>query len=282
MELKQLKTRFKNITIDEIHQLANYYEIQNDIMNMLKCYKIGVKIKDELSTWCLMKYYYDNKNFEEAIKYMDIMLENDGELEVHIIVELAEYLRNNNQIDKMKQYLNKLVDNNIPLGMVELGNYYHSIHDFENMEKYFLMAIEYDCYECAYDLSMYYKSIGEYDNSLKYLKLAAEHSDMDDTYAYMELGKYYDSIDDIENMKKYMLIAYEYSKIDGIKLDFSPENVEHILEALHDKYINIKNQNKELQTKNKELELENADLKYRPNGIGYEKSKKRFYELANQ
>lgn len=139
--------------IDELEILMDHYEKQNDIDNMIKCYEYGSKVLDEyIDVYSIMKYYYDNKNYDEAIKYMDIMLEIDKktDLEVHAMCDLADYLKANNQIDKMKDYLNRLVERGISIGMTKLGHYYSEIDDDVNMEKYYLMAIENGCDESVY------------------------------------------------------------------------------------------------------------------------------------
>jgi tetratricopeptide (TPR) repeat protein len=289
MDINTLITKMENnqiANLRELYDLAYHYEKDNDVDNMIKCYNYGIThMNDHVSAYCLMKHYYNDGNYDEAIKYMDIMLETDkdADLEVQIMCDLANYLRDDNQINKMKDYLNRLVERGISLGMMHLGLYYLDKEFYNVGEKYLLMAIENGCIDSAYYLGMFYKKIKDFRNMEKIFKLIIKYENNDFWFdTCMELGKYYDNEDDTIHMIKYYMLAYKYSVVNKMFIELPKHVLGYIANALCKENIELARQKEELQIENKELKMENLELKYRPNGIGYEACKKRFYALANQ
>jgi hypothetical protein len=262
--------------IEKIYELGYEYERKEDFDNMIHCYSIGVENGHCLSTYRLMLHYYydyDERDYENAIKYMDILLRYfNKKISVDILLDLVDYLKETLNFDKVKIYLDVLIDRNLPEGMIEMGYYYEEIKDYKNMEKYYNMALENGCYDAALYLAEYYESIKNYSEMLKYIIIIIENDF--NLKICMNIIKYYEKIKDYENMGKYYILAYEYCIKNNIQFDIDEEIHYNFSKRLY-------NENNILKNQNEELTYENTELKYRPGGPGYEKAMENFYKLAN-
>ncbi len=156
-------------------QAGNIIEIKTDeIEKLYNNNKLHVE-NDKVKTWYnLGVYYYEIKNYTEAVKYYMMAYDNDN-------------------------------DN----AMNNLGFYYDVIEkNYPEAIKYYLMAIEKGNSDAMYNLGQYYYEIEKnYTEANKYLKMSVEKGDSD---AMCNLGFYYEYIENnYPEAIKYYLMAIE-------------------------------------------------------------------------
>ncbi len=183
--------------------------------------------------------------------------------------------------------------------MNNLGFYYQNKErNYELMKKYYLMAIDKEDSYAMFNLGYYYMDEEKnYELMKKYFLMAIDKQESDAMYS---LGFYYLYLEkNYELMDKYFLMAiknniniiiirkvinelmiYNNKNPNQIKniltIIFNYDNKE-INDYMYDKYKDVILKTiKETLNENKEKMLIIEDLKYRPDGIGYQESKRDF------
>jgi len=188
-----------------------------------------------------MKFLEKCKDYPLALYYLGYIYENN------------HFIRN---IDKMKNYYNKLIELNFPLGYTAMGIYYLNINNIEEAERLFLKGKELNNKDAFYYLNIIYSE--EKYNKINYekiIELCLESIEkFSDPRCMKSLGIYYCNIFNYEEAVKYLelaLLIKENSDVYTILGD--------IYLYKTDKFKNIK---KGIQYLNKAIELNNINAHY--------------------
>jgi tetratricopeptide (TPR) repeat protein len=158
-------------------------------------------------------YLYEDKNYEEAKKYLLIAVSHGNSEAMN---NLGYYYENEGEYDKAIKYYRMAIERGNDFAMSNLGHYYHYVKkNYKEAKKYYFMAIKKGNIQSMNFLATYYLSIKNYNNAKKYYLMAIKKGDDE---AALVLGNYYEyKENDYDTADKYyqMVIDKYYPLIDN-------------------------------------------------------------------
>lgn len=237
---------------ESFYYLANYYENNNNIQNMINYYLKGYELYHLPSIMKIFYFYKKNINklngyeINTFIKCGKILINYDTD--GTILYDFAKFLETKQEY-KLK-YTNKYLlmavqKNNIKaiylLGKIYLENKH--FHKSDEGVKLLLKAYENDHYDALYDLVYYYDYKKDYSNLIKYGEMLVSIEGKIDYIFYEHtceiLSKYYNNKKDIENMiKYYKLIPNHIESLIGLSKYYYENKNNNDLNEIVDIFIN--------------------------------------------
>jgi TPR repeat protein len=139
-------------------------------------YKIAIEKYDNvIAMYELSLYYYQIKEYG---KMLILLLNAIKKGHQNSMIFLANYEKNNNNIEKFKKYINMAIDRKNIIAMNILADYYKDISNISLMIEYLILAIKYNDTTAMYKLGKYYWYNNDDKNAKKYLKMSADLGDL--------------------------------------------------------------------------------------------------------
>ena len=139
--------------------------------------------------------YFEEENYDEAIKYYKEAIENGCKESFENIGDLYY------KIDDKEQSLSFYLRRSDNIGcQVKIGNIYEEFENYDEAIIWYKKASDSGDSNSSYKLGEIYKNLGNNQESKKYFKLATEKNNLN---AYINLGKLYFDAGEYEESKKY-------------------------------------------------------------------------------
>ena len=201
---------FYNFNLDDLNQNINY---EKEILDIFNNKNIELYINDKNLCCWIGKYYFEEKDYHESVKYYLMAIEKSDSTAMNNLGYYYQFIKKD--YDNMKKYFLMAINKGYSDAMTNLGYYYEEIEkNYQESVKYYLMAIEKGNSAAMNNLGNYYFEEKDYDNMKKYYLMAINKGDLD---AMINLAIYYEEIEkDYDNMKKYYLMAVNKGHLDAM------------------------------------------------------------------
>ncbi len=233
-----------------------YYRFHlKDTETMKKCFLSAIMRNNDRSRFNLANYYYCNKDFINAIKYLKPLVEKENLEAMHCFGNYYYYWgENTNDNDfrtfcsqQMEKYLHKAIEKNYMKSANFLGSLYSLKKDYVKSKHYYTVSAYSDNIIGIISLANYYINIEKKYDEVKLLLnkainfgeqnaafiLANFYKDVEKNEEEMiknyikaielghidsiyQLGLYYQSKEDYKNMIKYYMICIKKGHISGV------------------------------------------------------------------
>ena len=161
-------------------RLANLYNKENKIDKAKRYYLMSIDIKESINN--LASIYFEEENYEEAIKYyeeaseyINVSFENLGDLYYNLGQKeraIFYYLKNKNSVS----------------AQIKLGNIYEDEKDYEKAVDWYQKACNNGDYHSSYKIGCIFYNLGKNYTANEYFRLASENNHIN---SQIYLGKYY-------------------------------------------------------------------------------------------
>lgn len=204
--IKYYKIAIQKGDKDACCNLALYYEKEGKIDLMMKYLRKGIKRDHKNSIYHLGYYYYQQKLYDNALKYFKKAARRGFDYAYGFI---AEYYSTRDE-NLLLKYAKKGVKKKDLGCMIILGNHYAKKKDTEKMLTYYEMAVNNGYYQLVSFLGTYYSTLGDIDNMLKYYKLGVENGIVG---AINLLSAYYIKNGEFEEAKQCLISGLETKNV---------------------------------------------------------------------
>jgi TPR repeat protein len=200
------------IPVIYIYQLVNdeikYIQIKPvDLKALYDNNKLHIPNELDKTQLNLAAYYtFVQKNYEEAVKYLTMSIENGNIKAIHKLGYHYQFIEKNYEL--MKKYYIMAIDKGDTAAMVNLGCYYGNVEkNYDLMKTYYIMAAESDAAACCNLGSYYEQNEKNYDLMKKYYMIAVEQGD---PISMTNLASYYCEIEkNYDLMMKCLMMAVD-------------------------------------------------------------------------